>query len=47
VLLGQLIALTDVSVWKILRHDRQLSRAAAQRAMVELIEALLGAAGGA
>lgn len=35
---GQLVALTDVHVWKILRHERKLSREAAERAVLELVE---------
>lgn len=45
VMRAQLVALTDVYVWKILRHDRGLSRKAAEHAVIELIE-LLCARGG-
>jgi AcrR family transcriptional regulator len=38
--LSQLIALTDVYVWKLLRHDLGLARPAAERAVVELCQAL-------
>jgi AcrR family transcriptional regulator len=38
--LGQLVAITDVYVWKLLRRDMQLSRSQTQVAIVELIEAL-------
>jgi AcrR family transcriptional regulator len=40
--LAQLIAITDVYTWKLLRLDQGLSRAATERALVEMIEALLG-----
>lgn len=36
----QLVALTDIYVWKILRRDRELSVAQAKLAMREMIEAL-------
>jgi AcrR family transcriptional regulator len=39
--LAQLIALTDVYVWKILRSDRGLDRRSAEKAVIELIEGLL------
>lgn len=42
--LAQLIALTDVSTWKLLRLDRQLSRRQTEIAMRELVEPLLGGA---
>ena len=38
--LAQLVAMTDVYVWKLLRRDMQLSRAQTQAAIVELIERL-------
>ena len=38
--LAQLVAITDVYVWKLLRRDMQLSRQQAQAAIIELIEAL-------
>jgi AcrR family transcriptional regulator len=38
--LGQLVAITDVYVWKLLRRDMQLSRRQTQTAIVELINAL-------
>lgn len=38
----QLVAVTDVYVWKILRCDRGLSRGAAERAVRGLVEALVG-----
>jgi AcrR family transcriptional regulator len=38
--LAQLVAVTDVYVWKVLRRDMQLSRRQTQVAIVELIEAL-------
>jgi AcrR family transcriptional regulator len=38
--LAQLIAITDVYVWKLLRRDMQLSRAQTEAAIVELIQAL-------
>jgi AcrR family transcriptional regulator len=38
--LAQLVAVTDVYVWKVLRRDMQLSRRQTQLAIVELIEAL-------
>ena len=38
--LAQLVAVTDVNVWKVLRRDMQLSRRQTQVAIVELIEAL-------
>lgn len=38
--LAQLVAITDVYVWKLLRRDMQLGRQQTQAAIVELIEAL-------
>jgi AcrR family transcriptional regulator len=38
--LAQLVAITDVYVWKLFRRDMQLSRQQAQAAIIELIEAL-------
>jgi AcrR family transcriptional regulator len=37
-----LVALTDVYMWKLLRHDLGLTRADTERALVELIEKLKG-----
>lgn len=39
--LAQLVAVCDVSTWKVLRRDRALSRADTQRAMRELLEPLV------
>jgi AcrR family transcriptional regulator len=36
----QLIALTDVYLWKLLRHDLGLGRRAAERALLEMVVAL-------
>ena len=44
---NQLIAVTDVYVWKLLRRDRGLSRPAAERAVTGLVEALVVRTGGA
>lgn len=41
--LAQLIAVTDVYVWKLLRRDRGLGRAAAELALRELIDGVTGA----
>jgi AcrR family transcriptional regulator len=38
--LAQLIAVTDVYMWKLLRHDSKLSRPQVERAIVELIDGL-------
>ena len=38
--LAQLVAITDVYVWKLLRRDMRLSRQQTQVAIIELIEAL-------
>jgi AcrR family transcriptional regulator len=38
--LAQLVAITDVYVWKLLRRDMQLSRQQTQAAIIEMIEAL-------
>jgi AcrR family transcriptional regulator len=38
--LAQLIAVTDVLIWKLLRHDRHLSRRQTELALVELVEPL-------
>ena len=38
--LAQLVAITDVYVWKLLRRDMRLSRQQVQAAIIELIEAL-------
>jgi AcrR family transcriptional regulator len=40
--LAQLIAITDVLVWKLLRRDRGLSRLQTELALRELIEPLMG-----
>lgn len=40
----QLVALTDIYVWKILRHDRKLSLEETKLAMIEMIESLTGPA---
>jgi AcrR family transcriptional regulator len=40
--LAQLIAVTDVLTWKLLRHDRRLSRAQTQLALIELLHPLTG-----
>jgi AcrR family transcriptional regulator len=40
--LGQLIAVTDVYMWKLLRRDRALSRRQTELAMRELLEPLTG-----
>lgn len=37
---AQLVAITDVYVWKLLRRDMQLGRQQTQAAIIELIEAL-------
>lgn len=38
--LAQLIAVCDIYVWKVLRRDLELGRAQAEKALVEMIEAL-------
>ncbi len=38
----QLIALTDVYVWKLLRHDLRLDRREAERALLQMVEAVVG-----
>jgi AcrR family transcriptional regulator len=40
--LAQLIAVTDVLTWKLLRHDRRLSRRQTQLALIELLQPLTG-----
>jgi AcrR family transcriptional regulator len=40
--LAELIAVTDVLVWKVLRRDRGLSRSQTELALRELIESLMG-----
>ena len=40
-LLAELVAVTDVYVWKLLRRDLELSRAATERALQEMVSALL------
>ncbi len=40
--LAQLIAITDVYVWKLLRRDRGLSRRQTELALCELLEPLIG-----
>ncbi len=37
---GQLIAICDVYIWKLLRRDLGLSRAAAEKAVLEIVQAL-------
>lgn len=39
--LAQLVALCDVYTWKLLRRDQRLSRTRTERAVIEMIEALL------
>jgi hypothetical protein len=40
--LAQLIAVTDVLTWKLLRHDRRLSRRETELALIELLGPLTG-----
>ena len=40
--LAQLIAVTDVLTWKLLRHDRSLSRRQTELALIELLQPLTG-----
>jgi len=40
--LAQLITICDVLTWKLLRHDRQLSRHQTELALIELLEPLTG-----
>jgi AcrR family transcriptional regulator len=40
--LAQLIAVTDVLTWKLLRHDRRLSRRQTELALIELLQPLTG-----
>ncbi|TNC23681.1 TetR/AcrR family transcriptional regulator [Amycolatopsis alkalitolerans] len=40
--LAQLVAVTDVVVWKLLRHERGLSRRQTELALVELLQPLTG-----
>ena len=40
--LAQGVALTDIYIWKLLRRDRGLSRAETERAIVEMLSALMG-----
>jgi hypothetical protein len=40
--LAQLIAVTDVYTWKILRRDTGLTRPQTERALAELIEGVAG-----
>jgi AcrR family transcriptional regulator len=40
--LAQLVAVTDVYVWKLLRRDQRLSRGATERAIRELVGLVLG-----
>jgi AcrR family transcriptional regulator len=40
--LAQLIAVTDVLTWKLLRHDRRLTRRQTERAVIELLQPLTG-----
>lgn len=44
---SQLVAVTDVYMWKLLRLDQGLNRAQAERAVKGIVEALGGAGGGA
>jgi hypothetical protein len=39
--LAQLVTLCDVSTWRLLRRDQRLSRGRTERAMTEMINALL------
>jgi AcrR family transcriptional regulator len=38
---GQLVALTDIYVWKILRHDRGFGRRNVEKAITEMVRSLL------
>ena len=40
--LAQLIAVTDVLTWKLLRHDRHLNRRQTELALIELLQPLTG-----
>jgi AcrR family transcriptional regulator len=40
--LAQLVAVTDVLTWKLLRRDRRLSRRQTELALIELLEPLMG-----
>jgi AcrR family transcriptional regulator len=40
--LAQLVAITDVLTWKLLRHDRHLSRRQTELALIELLQPLTG-----
>lgn len=40
--LAELVAVTDVFIWKILSHDRRLSRSQTELALCELVEPLVG-----
>jgi AcrR family transcriptional regulator len=40
--LAQLVAVTDVLTWKLLRRDRRLSRRQTELALIELLERLMG-----
>jgi AcrR family transcriptional regulator len=40
--LAQLITVTDVLTWKLMRHDRRLSRRQTQLALIELLQPLTG-----
>jgi len=40
--LAQLIAVTDVLTWKLLRRDRHLSRRQTELALIELLQPLTG-----
>jgi hypothetical protein len=40
--LAQLVAVTDVYVWKLFRRDQGLSREAAERALRDLVDLITG-----
>jgi hypothetical protein len=40
--LAQLVAICDVYTWKLLRRDQGLSRAKTERALIEMINGLVG-----
>ena len=42
--LAQLVVVTDVLTWKLLRHDRRLSRRQTELALIELLQPLTGGA---
>lgn len=41
---GQLVALTDLYMWKLLRHDMRFGRRRTEEAMAEMVSSLLGEA---